>query len=128
MTNVFDGKHDAASISELFACKYKQLYTSVPCDADDITHVMNEVKQRLADCSPNEYIISAPEVKSSVRLLKKYKRDRCTGLSSDHILHAGDDCFVHIALLLSSIIVHAAVPQQFLRSSISPIPKGWHMN
>ena len=73
-------------------------------------------------------LLAHPRLSPLVRLLKKYKRDSCTGLSSDHILHSGDDCFVHIALLLSSIIVHAAVPQQFLRSSILPIPNGRHMN
>ena len=83
---------------------------------------------RLAGCSPNEYTVSPCEVKSSVHLLKKYKRDSLAGLLSDHILQAGDDCFVYIALLLSSIIVHAAVPQQFSHSSITSIAKGRHMN
>ena len=38
--------------------------------------------------------------------LKAGKIDSSFELSSDHFLHAGDDLFCHIALLLSAMIVH----------------------
>ena len=64
--------------------------------------------------------------KQAVLYLKSNKNDGGTGLKSDHFIHAGDDCFTHIALLFSSIVVHGAVPDSFTRSSIVPTPKGKH--
>ena len=35
-----------------------------------------------------------------------------------------DELFVHITLLFNAILVHGALPDNFLRSTIVPIPKG----
>jgi len=66
------------------------------------------------------------DVKSAVSCLESHKNDGATGLNSDHIINAGDDCFRHIALLFSSFVAHGTVPDSLLRSSIVPIPKGKH--
>jgi len=66
------------------------------------------------------------DVKNAVSNLKSHKNDGGTGLNSDHIINAGNDCFTHIALLFSSFVTHGTVPDSFLRSSIVPIPKGKH--
>ena len=50
------------------------------------------------------------------------------GLSSDHIINAGDVCFMHIALLFTAIITHGTIPESFLLSTIVPIPKGKNVN
>ena len=49
-------------------------------------------------------------------------------LSSNHLIYACDDLFVHIALLLTSLITHGFTPDIFLRSKIRPIPKGHNQN
>jgi len=36
------------------------------------------------------------DVKSAVSCLKSHKNDGGTGLNSDYIINAGDDCFTHI--------------------------------
>jgi hypothetical protein len=66
------------------------------------------------------------DVKCAVSCLKAHKNDGSSGLTSDHFINVGDDCFTHIALLFSSIVVHGSSPDTFLRSTIVPIPKGKH--
>ena len=54
---------------------------------------------------------------------KPHKRDGCIDLSSDHIVNGCDELFVYITLLFSAILVHGAMPDNFLQSTIVPIPK-----
>jgi len=67
--------------------------------------------------------VSVSDVREAVSHLKAHKRDGCTGLESDYIINAGDDCLMHVALLLNAIISHGALPDSFLNSTIIPIPK-----
>jgi hypothetical protein len=39
-------------------------------------------------------------------------------------VHAGDDLAVHIALLISSCILHGYVPDDSCLTTVTPIPKG----
>ena len=55
--------------------------------------------------------------------LRYRRRDGCTGLESDHIINAGDDCLMHVTQLLNAIISHGALPDSFLNNTIIPIPK-----
>jgi len=67
--------------------------------------------------------ISVSDVREAVSHLNAHKRDGCTGLESDHIINAGDDCLMHVAQLLNTIISHGALPDSFLNSTIIPLPK-----
>jgi len=49
-------------------------------------------------------------------------------MTSEHIINDGDDCLMHISLLLNAIIMHGAIPDSFLCSTIVPIPKGRSVN
>ena len=64
------------------------------------------------------------DIRTAVGHLKPHKRDGCIDLSSDHIVNACDALFVHITLLFNAILVHGALPDNFLRSTIVPILKG----
>jgi len=56
---------------------------------------------------PEVYRFTISDVKVAVHRLKPHKSDGgAAGLSSDYIINAGNDCFVHTALLLNAIIVH----------------------
>jgi hypothetical protein len=44
------------------------------------------------------------------------------------IINAGDDCFIHIACLLTAVVIHGMVPDTFQRSVIVSISKGRHTN
>jgi hypothetical protein len=114
--------------AKLFANQYRELYTSAPYDRDEMLRIQNEVRELIAKNSLHaECSFDLFDVKRAVSCLKSHKNDGGTGLNSDHIINAGDDCLTHVALLFSSIVVHGAVPDSFSRSSIVPIPKGKHI-
>ena len=64
------------------------------------------------------------DIRTAVGHMKPHKIDGCIDLSSDHIVNTCDELFVHITLLFNAILVHGALPDNFLRSTIVPIPKG----
>ena len=72
-----------------------------------------------ADC-----IFRFREVKQAVAHLKAHTNDGSAGITSGHVIYAGDDCSVHLALLFSAIVVHGTVPDSLLYSASVPIPKG----
>ena len=43
-------------------------------------------------------------------------------------MNAGDDLYVHVALLFSAMLVHGFSPKEFCTSTIIPIPKGSNIN
>ena len=108
-------------IAKLFAVKYRELYTSVPYESEEMLRIQHEIDDLiLKNPMYQECSFSFCDVKSAVSRLKLHKNDGSTGLNSDHIINASDNCFTHIALLFSSIVAHGTVPD----SSIVPIPKG----
>ena len=58
-----------------------------------------------------------------MRGLKPARCDGYAGLSTDYIINACDEIYVHIALLFSAMTVHGIVFNDLLVSSIIPIPK-----
>ena len=72
-------------------------------------------------------IISLPLVTLSRLLIVYNKRDGFYGLSSDHILYACDDLYVHIAILFSSLVSHGVVTDDLAFSTCllytSPSPR-----
>jgi len=69
-------------------------------------------------------IITTNDVATAVSSLKHGKRDGFCGLTSDHVLHAGQDLHSHIALLFLSLVTHGAVTDDLAFSTIILIPKG----
>ncbi len=98
LSGVIDGKHDEESISDLFTAKYQKLYTSVSYEASEMGSIINDLNVQLSNCSAIADQIKFSDVDDAVRKLKPHKSDCCDGLSSDHILNAGSDCLIHIAL------------------------------
>jgi hypothetical protein len=127
--NSVDGFTDSSCIAQLFAAKYRLLYNSVSYDRDEMQYIINRVDTALADTPVNsDCIFDVNDVKSAVSRLKPHKNEGCSDLSSDHIINAGDDCFIYIACLLTAIVIHGMVPDTFQRSAIVSIPKGRHTN
>ena len=115
---------DVGAIAKLFATKYRELYTSVPYDKDDMQRIVDDVNDSIKGVSMNsDCIVHLQDVKSAVGRLKPHKNDGGSCLSTDNLINAGDDCFTHIALLLTSITVHGIAPDSFHVSTIVPIPK-----
>ena len=78
------------------------------CIHNDVNSLLTNASS-CADC-----IFNFCDVRNAVSRLKAHKNDGSTGLTSDHIINAGDDCFTHLALLFTAIVVHGTVPDSFL--------------
>jgi hypothetical protein len=90
--------------------------------------IINDLNVQLSNCSVTADHIKFSDVDDAVRRLKPHKSNCCDELPSDHILNAGSDCLIHIALLFSAIIVHGNLPDKFLLSTVNPIPKSHKVN
>jgi hypothetical protein len=124
-----DGQTDDDSIAKLFATKYRELYTSVPYDKQDMQCLENDLQSVIANATFNEdCVFSVHQIKEAVTRLKAGKNDGSSGLSSDHMINAGDDYFMHIALLFSALVVHGFCSDNLLYCTIVPIPKGHNSN
>ena len=128
---------DAGSISKMFADKYRDVYTNVPFNVREMQCIVDRVNCLLQNEElHNDCTLNIHDIKSAVKLtltltLKAHKGDGSSGLSTDHIIHTGDDCLTHIACLFTSIVVHGSVPDSCpvtVVSTILPIPKGRNVN
>ena len=123
---IVDGCSDAPSISQLFASKYRHLYTSVPYQHNDLQSIVSDVESRISfdgDC-----IIGSQEVMAALSKLKLHKNDGDLGLASDYFINSDPALSVHIALLFTGIVIHGFVPSNLLSSTIVPIPKKSNVN
>jgi hypothetical protein len=87
--------------------------------------IQDDVKDLLTKESSHDDCIFhiVDKIKHAVLRLKKTQIDRSTGLTSDHVINARDDCQTHIALLFTAIAIHGTAPGSFLHSTIVPIPR-----
>ena len=114
---------------KLFAATYKELYTSVSYDNSEMGLLIDTNFQNVLDCGFSEdCIINVDDVRGAIGKLKLYKSVGDFELSTDHFVHANDDLAIHIALLLSAVVVHGFSPQRLVNSTIIPIPKGRNVN
>jgi len=128
-SSTVDGISDASCISKLFADKCQVMYSSVSYDGTDLQSIIDEINHKISqEATENAYRIIASHVKAAVDRLKPHKSDGCTDLTSDHLKHAGTDLFERIALLLNSVLIRGTLPENFIYSTIVPIPKGRDVN
>ena len=76
----------------------------------------------------SECIVNADEVRDAICKLNPGKGDGYLGLTSDHLINACDALSVHIAFLLTDMLVHGSVPRDMKVSTVIPIPKNRHAN
>jgi endonuclease/exonuclease/phosphatase family metal-dependent hydrolase len=130
-TKIVDGCTDEVSIAELFAQKYRSLYSSVPYDTVDMQRLLDELDACLCDDGLRrpDQIFTAHDIMEAIRKLNPRKNDGdSNGLSTDHFLHAGPDLASHIAFLFTSMVTHGCPPREFGISTIIPIPKKHNIN
>jgi len=106
-----DGISDSSSISKLFADKYCELYTCVACLT---MRVVCSILYRTLIIWSQRRIAQAVlffvfVISELLGNLKLHKKDGRIDLSSDHIVNACEELFVHITLLFNAILVHGAV-------------------
>ena len=126
--SVIDDVDIDEGIYNLFSSKYKELYTSVPYDIDE----MNQMKSALdidyvtKCCSGhcvNEHNLDMNDVKCAVEKLKPYKVDGKFESYSDNIINGGDMLYVHLSILFKCMLTHNIVPRDMVLSTLVPIPK-----
>jgi hypothetical protein len=129
ISRTIDDRADGINIANLFANKYRDLYTSVQYDINDGLNIQIDIKEVLvkatsyADC-----IFNLHDSNYAVLRLKARKNDGSTGLTSVHTIPVNDDCLMYIALLFTAHTTHSSVPDSLLYSTILPIPKGRNAN
>jgi hypothetical protein len=120
---------DAAEIAELFAHKYHELYTSVPYDSKEMQDFITDLNNSLAGRSMNtDCFFHVNEIKDAVSKLNRHKREGFSDLSTDHVLNAPNDLYVHISCLFTTLILHGTATDSFRHSTILPIPKGHNLD
>ena len=88
-SRIVDGNSESISIAQLFASQYRDLYTSVPYNKDEMLCIQNEVEELISkDSTHIERRIVSYDVKQAVSCLKSNKNDGGTRLTSDHFMHA----------------------------------------
>jgi len=129
VSNVVDGSTTPDSISDVFAHKYQDLYSSVSYSESEMSSIVNELNNALSVSGFNsDCIINHSDVVTAVNKLKPGKNDGNIGLTSDHIKFGCNELFVHMSFLLTSILSHGCVPDDLLVSTVVPIPKGRNLN
>jgi len=124
-----DGLTDAGDIAHLLGTRYRDLYTSVPYNNDEMQVILNGIDSSLAGMSiSKDCIFSVSEVEDAVSRLKPHKSDSSSELATDRFINGGRDCHSRVAFLLTAITVHGQVPASFRRSTIVTIPKGHNVN
>ena len=88
-------KSDTVNIFRLFAGKYREHYTSINYDNDEMQRIRSDLNKVLYSNTYSMEHVSVYDVRDAVSHLIAHKRDGCTGLESDHIINAGDDCLMH---------------------------------
>jgi len=103
VSSLVDGKSGAYDIAELFASKYKDLYSSVSYDRHKMLSLRQEIDNVISSLgSDNGAVITCSEILEAVHTLKHNKRDGYSSIISDHVINACDELAVHLSLLFSS--------------------------
>ena len=123
-----EGVHGDAGICDMFAKKYDDLYNSVPFNVDEMDELCNHIDSLIdSKCRSNmcysDHNVCVPDVIKAVRQLKRGKGEAYEGVSSDHIVNACFELFVHLSFLFNAMIVHQTAPSGMLISALVPIPK-----
>ena len=93
---------------------------------------MNEIERDIdsmmrrscsVDSCYHDHKVSVADINRAIRKLKAGKSDSNDCITSDHFVNAPNDLHVHIALLLSAMLVHGNGPHDMLMSVLVPIPK-----
>ena len=79
-----DDQTDPSSIARVFAENYRELYSSVPYDFNEMQRINDDINCLLSsEQMSSDYIYSCNDVKDAVSHLKAHKNDGNLDLSSD---------------------------------------------
>ena len=123
-----DSAGDVESIGSLFHEKYKNLYNCVSYDEHQMAALKQDIDYQIYehdDCAKPcvEHCVSVANVTECVAKLKRGKHDGNRGHFSDHIINGTPRLYIYLSLLFNSMLSHGCVPNDFLISTLVPIPK-----
>ena len=122
--SVVDAQTDNNDISQVFASNYVDLYNSVPCDSSELDEISNRISYQIAhDDHTHDHIVHFSEVCDAIYHLKAYKHEGVCGLSSDFFINAPHELFVHVAMLITAMLVHGHAPSILTTNTIIRIAK-----
>ena len=116
-----DGHGDDREIAQLFQDKYKQLYNSVPYDAEEMRSIELEIDRQVNASAV--YVICVDDLVKGIQSLKMGKSGGEEGMSSDHIIRGPKILYVLLTLVINSMLVHGLSPDSMLVGTMVPIPK-----
>ena len=120
---VIDGMHDKEDIANHMSTKYKQLYNSVPSDADQLRRISQTIESEMNKVPKDAFFISLGDVEGALKKLKPMKGDGDAGFSSSHLLYSSMLYRSQVAALFTAMTVHGHQPSALLNASIISIPK-----
>ena len=124
LPSVIDNCSGAGDIAQCFADKYRDLYSSVPYNVDEIASIRQQLNCDIElQYDMSDSMIDANEVYSAIHRLNIGKADGSIGLTSDHFINANRDLSAHLSMLLTGLLFHGFLPDDLAVSTIIPIPK-----
>jgi hypothetical protein len=128
-SNTIDDLSSHDDIANMSASKYEEMFSCVSFSEDDMNTLKTDIVIHIGHkYIHNECIISAGVVRDAICKLKPGKGDGYLGITLDHLINACNVLSVHIAFLLTGMLVHGAVPRDMRVSTVTPIPKNRHDN
>ncbi len=118
------------NITYVFGGKFDKLYNSVSYNVDDMNILKKDIisavsnKCVCSNCIHGNHSITFKNCHDAIKKLKQSNSDGCTGILSDHIIHASDKLTCYIALLFTAMLCHGTSPDGILLGTMVPLPKG----
>ena len=125
ISRVVDGQSSAADIADIVATEYRDLYTSVSYNNEDMQHIRDELNLSITeDGYENVSFINTNVVINAFAKLKSGKHDGSLGLCIDHFKNACYELAFHVSLLFSAMMIHGIASRDMYSCTLIPIPKG----
>ena len=119
-----DSACDEASISEVFAAKYQQLFNQVSYNDADMTSLKDGIEVRINDgaCTcpfcTNDASISPADIQHAIKRLNPGKKDGGGIFSTDHLINGGPALHVALSVLFTAMIRTGLTPTLMLDSVV----------
>ena len=119
-----NGHTNNSDIANVFANKYRDLYSSVPTDECELSEIRGEMVDEINSLPEDDNVsITVHDICTAIGKLNAQKRDGTRGTSSDHFIYCSDRMKVLITCLSNSMLSHGFTPNDLLDAVITSIPK-----
>ena len=119
-----DGVSGSANIAELFANKYRLLYSTAKNLRQALNDIQGTIESRIK-CEKSHKIseITVEEGIDGLHVLNHDKTDGSERLFSNYLLLSSTPFRKHVAELFTAMLSHGCIPDYMLEAIISSIPK-----